>query len=246
MDEMAWAAGFFDGEGSIGTNRGRLVVQITQAEPSTLTRFKEAVGHGTVGGPYQPTLRPTSRPLWKWWAYGRQALAVVDQLRPWLSGPKLDRAVVVLARPHSPNGYSRAGDWIPAGPPRRISHGMDGEPPMTETRVTEQERKRRITSSLDERQARWKAMKADRDAGMTLSELATKYGLVRERVRRILLHEPRLVGWPRERSIERRVKHLTEKRSVWASRGTETGGRHVAAIDAELAELEKELRALSQ
>lgn len=117
---------------------------------------------------------------------------------------------------------------------------------MTETRVSEDERKRRITSSLDERRARYEAMKADRDAGMTLSQLAAKYGLVRERVRRILLQEPRLVGWPRERSIERRVTHLTEKRAVWAKRETPVGAKHVADIDAELAALADELRALTQ
>ena len=63
-EQLAWAAGFFDGEGSICCNRERnrtstrvgslkLTLGIAQASDSeVLHRFKAAVGVGTVRGPF--------------------------------------------------------------------------------------------------------------------------------------------------------------------------------------------------
>lgn len=53
--EQAWAAGFFDGEGTFGAY-GRLAkprVEISQLHPDTLERFRHAVGNvGNIVGPY--------------------------------------------------------------------------------------------------------------------------------------------------------------------------------------------------
>jgi hypothetical protein len=62
--ELAWAAGFFDGEGwvttSYGSRNGRrrtkpsLSVGVGQSgSPALLERFREAVGAGSVNGPYK-------------------------------------------------------------------------------------------------------------------------------------------------------------------------------------------------
>lgn len=63
--ELAWAAGFFDGEGTTSCYRrtsayGKkkkypiLKMQVVQAEPTTLERFREALGGmGLLYGPYQ-------------------------------------------------------------------------------------------------------------------------------------------------------------------------------------------------
>ena len=60
--ELAWAAGFWDGEGCTsffmrrsGPKRRRyraLLMQIYQSEQSTLERFRDAVGIGRFNGPY--------------------------------------------------------------------------------------------------------------------------------------------------------------------------------------------------
>jgi hypothetical protein len=53
--ETAWAAGFFDGEGtsSYSPTSGVTRIQISQKEPELLHRFAAAVGHGSVHGPYR-------------------------------------------------------------------------------------------------------------------------------------------------------------------------------------------------
>ena len=61
-EELAWAAGFFDGEGHVGTGRPTskrldLYLSISQVERRVLDRFRAAVGCGKVDGPY---LHPVS------------------------------------------------------------------------------------------------------------------------------------------------------------------------------------------
>lgn len=53
--ELAWAAGFFDGEGTTGysAKAKSTRIQISQKEPELLHRFAAAVGHGSVCGPYR-------------------------------------------------------------------------------------------------------------------------------------------------------------------------------------------------
>jgi len=63
--ELAWAAGFFDGEGYTGFRRGNrhsdpqrrtymgLTIPIGQKTPELLYRFQAAVGVGQVYGPYK-------------------------------------------------------------------------------------------------------------------------------------------------------------------------------------------------
>ena len=54
--ELAWDAGFFDGEGTTSrhADSGQVRVTITQQERTTLDRFCCAVGVGKVYGPYSP------------------------------------------------------------------------------------------------------------------------------------------------------------------------------------------------
>lgn len=96
--EIAWAAGFYDGEGctSNSTASGRyryLSLQISQAEPTTLHRFWEAVGQiGKVYGPYVREDRPGHhRRHWRYQAHNRDALAVIELLLPYLSEPKREQ-----------------------------------------------------------------------------------------------------------------------------------------------------------
>ena len=62
MHEQAWAAGLFDGEGSVSINEQHkpnqrtyryLRANITQKDRYVLDRFQRAVGVGRVFGPYQ-------------------------------------------------------------------------------------------------------------------------------------------------------------------------------------------------
>lgn len=53
--ELAWAAGFFDGEGNIRNQRsGAMIINIPQKDPCVLYRFRDAVDVGRIRGPYGP------------------------------------------------------------------------------------------------------------------------------------------------------------------------------------------------
>ncbi len=76
-EALAWAAGFFDGEGNVRTytthwwSHGRKVpgrgmtAGITQVDDGTLERFQRTVGLGRVRGPY-PERNPKWRPRVYW------------------------------------------------------------------------------------------------------------------------------------------------------------------------------------
>ncbi len=102
VTETAWAAGLFDGEGSVvrsGTSRApSITLEISQASaegiPDVLERFQRVVGCGGVYGPYAPRSAWSRLPQYRWSVAGRrQASDVLRSLWPWLSAPKRARVV---------------------------------------------------------------------------------------------------------------------------------------------------------
>ncbi len=86
--ELAWAAGFFDGEGcSHRTGDGYLVVSISQCHREVLDKFRLAVGVGKVRGPYAPRREKWS-PIWHYRAYGAEASLVLAAIWPYLGSVK--------------------------------------------------------------------------------------------------------------------------------------------------------------
>ena len=94
--ELAWAAGFFDGDGwaSLSRQRGRRTGQpqarINQSSvtgvPEVLVRFRDAVGVGRIGG---PRIEERRQPLYWWVASSRGDVTTTGQLiGPWLSAQK--------------------------------------------------------------------------------------------------------------------------------------------------------------
>lgn len=91
---MAWAAGFFDGDGGFTTKnvdgRLRLAAAITQspeqpnAIPGVLARFRGVVGLGTIGGP-----NPTDRAYYWATSSTEGTFRVFELLSPWLGDVKL-------------------------------------------------------------------------------------------------------------------------------------------------------------
>ena len=94
--ELAWAAGFFDGEGwaNVVSHKGRRTrqphAQINQADnhgiPVALERFRQAVGVGRIGGPE----RKPGRIDRYWWiaSSGSDVTRVAELLDPWLGDVK--------------------------------------------------------------------------------------------------------------------------------------------------------------
>ena len=90
--ELAWAAGFFDGEGSIyRDSRGSVRLSANQIRPEPLHRFVQAVGVGRVYGPYGP------KQVHQIQLVGEKAHQVIDRLLPLLSPPKREQIERVLS-----------------------------------------------------------------------------------------------------------------------------------------------------
>lgn len=100
--ELAWAAGFFDGEGSTSyrparelTRPGRVVMSLGQREITTLERFIKAVDYGKVNGPYSAGTKGQKdpKPRYRWGCQNtRSTRAVLTKLWPYLSEPKKEQA----------------------------------------------------------------------------------------------------------------------------------------------------------
>lgn len=97
--ELAWAAGFFDGDGwaALSRQRGRRTGQpqarINQSSihgvPEVLVRFRDAVGVGRIGG---PKIEHGREPLYWWSASSRGDVTRTGGLiGGWLSGQKRDQ-----------------------------------------------------------------------------------------------------------------------------------------------------------
>jgi hypothetical protein len=94
--ELAWAAGFFDGDGWAALvrngfgRRRRPVAQINQSSldgvPEVLIRFRDAVGVGRVAG---PKIEEGREPLYSWVASSRSDVMQAGRsMLPWLSSQK--------------------------------------------------------------------------------------------------------------------------------------------------------------
>ena len=102
--EVAWAAGLFDGEGSVWVTmdhrcrpewRG-VAMEIPQSSrgdvPETLARFHAIVAVGQISGPRLIRNSWTKLPQYRWQVSGRHKVsAVVRVLWPWLSAVKREQ-----------------------------------------------------------------------------------------------------------------------------------------------------------
>lgn len=92
-ERVAWAAGLFDGGGTITRLRGarpRLAVSLT--DEGLVRGFAAVVEAGKVYGPYGPYRSSLGDlPRYYWCADGDAALAVARLLRPWLGSASLDK-----------------------------------------------------------------------------------------------------------------------------------------------------------
>lgn len=104
--DRAWAAGFFDGEGSIsisvcpgrrGTLRARYIrADCNQIHPEVLERFLAAVQVGTVAGPYPN--RQGGRDRWHYRAHGLERVELLyETLWPYLGSVKKEQAIAKIA-----------------------------------------------------------------------------------------------------------------------------------------------------
>lgn len=130
--ELAWAAGFWDGEGSAWLTQaeGRRTAQpqarINQSSmtgvPATLVRFRSAVELGDIKG---PDLKEGREPLFRWVVSRRiEAERLRDLLAPWLGEVKREQFASVLGL----TSHSHRWDDLPLAEHAAWAAGLwDGE-----------------------------------------------------------------------------------------------------------------------
>jgi hypothetical protein len=94
-EEIAWAAGLFEGEGSITASRGTARLSLKMTDEVVVRNFAAVVGRGMVYGPYQNTSLDGYRrkPFWFWVCTGRaESALVLESIGLWLSTRRLARA----------------------------------------------------------------------------------------------------------------------------------------------------------
>jgi hypothetical protein len=104
---LFWAGGLWDGEGSLAATvkrNGSMVLHasMSQNHREVLDKFRDAVGLGTVYGPYdrRPTqARPTVNPYYTWAVGGTGRVpAFFEIIRPYLSSVKVAQGEREIAR----------------------------------------------------------------------------------------------------------------------------------------------------
>jgi hypothetical protein len=93
MDDTwkAWAAGFFDGEGTTCMMGRGVMMSIQQCDREPLDRFKEIMGMGVIYGPYE--YKDGRRPRYEWRIHGlAKSTMVIDIMMPWLGTAKREQA----------------------------------------------------------------------------------------------------------------------------------------------------------
>src|SRR6266496_2518691 len=111
--EIAWAAGFFEGEGYFsgiihnlarGRRRRYAYVGINNTDLKTLVRFQTIVGVGEIRSRKADTVRFKAKPQWRWLVCNRAGVEHVYNLfKPWLSEERLRKAHAALEREVDPS-----------------------------------------------------------------------------------------------------------------------------------------------
>lgn len=102
-EDLAWAAGLFEGEGCFSTRRtGRpdrsLTAAIKSIDPDTLPRFQKIVRVGNVTGPHRYKRK---KPVWYWQVGSFEGVQhVMASLWAWLSARRRARVIELLTLYH--------------------------------------------------------------------------------------------------------------------------------------------------
>ena len=148
-EELAYAGGLFEGEGSLilsqvgRPHRGAIAtINMTDIEP--LERFTLAVGVGKVVGPYQ--YQAHHKPLYRWRACTfEEVQAVVAMLWPWLGPRRRKRAKEVLAGDNTPRRQpAKPKERHPRDYSNTLASRMFGRPVRNLTREEKNEYQRAV------------------------------------------------------------------------------------------------------
>jgi len=125
-EQVIWAAGLYEGEGTIVFtrrtqlgSRGNVNIRLVTTDEDVIRRFHSAISTGTVHGPYD---HGGTKPHWQWQANGfERTQYVVAMLWQWLGARRRQQAASAMVRArvldipnrsktHCPQGHPYAGE----------------------------------------------------------------------------------------------------------------------------------------
>lgn len=89
-EQLAWAAGWFEGEGSVPNNKGKPAaasISITNTDLEVLEAFANLFGCGRI----YPLPRDEHKPRWIYHVSGEDAVSILERLYPWLHSRRRQR-----------------------------------------------------------------------------------------------------------------------------------------------------------
>lgn len=101
-EEVAWAAGLFEGEGSIelwqASSKARSYPRacLSSTDEDVVRKWNRIVGGGKVLGPYARPNHPSHKPMWRAVRVGKSAEAVLAAFAPYLGERRTARMNEVL------------------------------------------------------------------------------------------------------------------------------------------------------
>jgi len=97
--EIAWAAGFYEGEGSISACGGHhLILSLGQVDIEPLGRFATAMPSGAISGPKKQNSALSRKPFYQFQANGEGALNCIRAMWPNLSTRRREQALRAFVR----------------------------------------------------------------------------------------------------------------------------------------------------
>lgn len=97
--DIAWAAGLFEGEGSVGMSSSQRQprVQLVSTDEDVVRRFVEIIGRGNVRGYHKTAAH--HKDYWQWSVQSKDdVLYVLNLLWPYLGERRRERAIEVIER----------------------------------------------------------------------------------------------------------------------------------------------------
>lgn len=104
---VAWAAGLFEGEGSIMMNKydghWRRGLRMSMTDEDVVRRFAAVVGVGQVHGPI--VQNPKHKPAWRWHSHSwPDIVLVLNAFMPYFGERRRGKAIILLMNPAKPRG----------------------------------------------------------------------------------------------------------------------------------------------
>jgi hypothetical protein len=93
-EEIAWAAGLFEGEGTVTLVGTQFTLAVVNTDEEVIRRFDDVMCLGQLYGPYENPMNDgyKRKPFFRWISCEYNALDAMQLLAPWLSTRRLDRA----------------------------------------------------------------------------------------------------------------------------------------------------------